>query len=323
MMTEQIGRKFFTTLYNKIYMAHRTTNKESLLLISKLNKMQMEFHKSLRRFMKSDSVDVEKILRTYQDMKEIKSRISIDTEERKITIPHKFNYGKLRSKSSNYRAIRLIKERACNLSCYIKSFMIQGSFATQDFIPGWSDLDTVIVLKDAAFKSKNDLLKIQKELTKALSILKNPNQLSTDKIRILYKASLIAENNIGIDNKELLANADNQSRSVLLLNLILIGVREFCLEKKIEGLDSTETILESLFIMHNQRLESFFDCLLELDLLALIEKWDNKKQKADSRPSFAKFLDKTLASLSTIRFDIRKTACLKIVEAIEDAYSNR
>ena len=137
---------------------------------SKLNSMQMEFHRRLRLFMKSDSPNAEEILHTYREMKEIKNRISIKTKEIRVKIPYKFDYSRLATKSSAYKIIKLIKERASNLPNCIKSFMIQGSFATEDFIPGWSDLDTLVVLNDFIFTSKDTLLEAREELRK-LSLL--------------------------------------------------------------------------------------------------------------------------------------------------------
>ena len=48
---------------------------------------------------------------------------------------------------------------------YFKHFLIQGSVATLDFIDGYSDFDTFVVIKDEILKDKKNL-KIKKNIKK-------------------------------------------------------------------------------------------------------------------------------------------------------------
>jgi hypothetical protein len=47
---------------------------------------------------------------------------------------------------------------------YIKEFIIHGSFATDDYIKNWSDLDTLIILKDSVMKNSKDLIKLRSKI---------------------------------------------------------------------------------------------------------------------------------------------------------------
>ena len=56
---------------------------------------------------------------------------------------------------------------------YIKEFIIHGSFATDDYIKNWSDLDTLVILKDNVMKNSMDLIKLRVKINQIyIQILK-------------------------------------------------------------------------------------------------------------------------------------------------------
>lgn len=59
------------------------------------------------------------------------------------------------------KPIESIKEAAeSHIKEYALGFYIHGSFATNDYIKGWSDVDTMLVLKESAFDDSKNLLRI-------------------------------------------------------------------------------------------------------------------------------------------------------------------
>ena len=50
------------------------------------------------------------------------------------------------------------------IELFFKHFLIQGSFATKDYVKNWSDFDTFVVIKKEIFKKIEDLIKLRKIL---------------------------------------------------------------------------------------------------------------------------------------------------------------
>ena len=50
------------------------------------------------------------------------------------------------------------------LENFFKHFLIQGSFATKDYVNGWSDFDTFVVIKKETFSNIKNLIKLRKIL---------------------------------------------------------------------------------------------------------------------------------------------------------------
>ena len=53
-----------------------------------------------------------------------------------------------------------------NIQKYTKFFLVHGSLASKDYIKGWSDLDTFVVLKNEIFQDVNQIIKLRKILKK-------------------------------------------------------------------------------------------------------------------------------------------------------------
>ncbi len=53
-----------------------------------------------------------------------------------------------------------------NIQEFTKFFIVHGSFASKDYIKGWSDLDTFVVLKNEIFEDINQIIKLRKILKK-------------------------------------------------------------------------------------------------------------------------------------------------------------
>lgn len=131
-----------------------------------LNVLQVSFNKALRLFMKSPTGDASKMVEQYDRMRQMKLSFSPKLRERAVTIPEVFNYERLKGKDFAYRIIQLMRDETVPVQNFIHSFIIHGSYATQDFISDWSDLDTMVILKDRVFDSAVNLMKVKRVFLK-------------------------------------------------------------------------------------------------------------------------------------------------------------
>lgn len=72
----------------------------------------------------------------------------------------------IKNSSSKKIVIFLRYIERLNIKKYFKYFLIQGSFASKDYIYGWSDVDTWTVIKDEILKDATKLIKLRKILNK-------------------------------------------------------------------------------------------------------------------------------------------------------------
>jgi len=91
----------------------------------------------------------------YNDLFRLKKEINpkiVSSQTKKIK---KFRFDEYRHLSKKYLDIVFIQEQIkAQASDLIDFFLIHGSYASKDFIKGWSDLDTMVVLNDEVFKEE-------------------------------------------------------------------------------------------------------------------------------------------------------------------------
>ena len=90
--------------------------------------------------------------------------------KKKIIFKKKINWNNYVSiKDQNFR--KKIKKNFIflqnnNIKEYVKFFIVHGSLASKDYVKGWSDLDTFVVLKNEIFQNTNKIIKLRKILKK-------------------------------------------------------------------------------------------------------------------------------------------------------------
>ena len=97
------------------------------------------------------------------DYKNLKN--NFNQKKIKIVKLNKFNLKKIKKKSGGKELADIVDTISkLKLSTYFDHFIIQGSVASYDFIFGWSDFDTLVILKDEILRDKTKLLKLRSKL---------------------------------------------------------------------------------------------------------------------------------------------------------------
>ena len=58
-----------------------------------------------------------------------------------------------------------------NLSSFFKGFYLHGSMATHDYIPGWSDVDTLAILSSKTTQDPRALMQVREEILSIISLM--------------------------------------------------------------------------------------------------------------------------------------------------------
>ena len=80
---------------------------------------------------------------------------------KKITIK-KINFSHYKDDKYKKKLVH-INTQINNLKKYLKDFLIHGSFATLDYSRGWSDLDTLLIIKNDTMLSPKKLIELRKQ----------------------------------------------------------------------------------------------------------------------------------------------------------------
>ena len=113
----------------------------------------------------------ELIIELYKDLNKLKKEISVERKKILVKVNNRFVYSKFKKLGWQYNVINFLQmEINKRLKNFVKTFLIHGSFATKDFLPKWSDLDTKIILNNAVFENSSNLKYVQKWMRK-LSLL--------------------------------------------------------------------------------------------------------------------------------------------------------
>lgn len=134
--------------------------------VTEFDAAQVAFNTALRIFMKSPAGDAAELVERYAYLKKERAALSPAVTTDIITVPT-FDYGALAATNPAYHLIVFLRQKLRPIEKHIHSCIIHGSYATQDAIPGWSDLDTMIILKDQVFDSADILRSVQKVFLKA------------------------------------------------------------------------------------------------------------------------------------------------------------
>ena len=119
-------------------------------------------HYQKKKNYKVESLKYAKILKkNYFALKKNKSKIKL--KENLITIK-KLNTVKFSKKDRKFKLVYLklfkfLKEKG--IEDYVKHFCIHGSIASDDYVKGWSDFDTFVVLKDSTMLNVDSIIKLR------------------------------------------------------------------------------------------------------------------------------------------------------------------
>lgn len=68
---------------------------------------------------------------------------------------NRFNFSNFQNSSPKYKNLKFLSDEIKkDGSKFIDHFLIHGSYATKDFIDEWSDLDTIVIIKEEVFKDR-------------------------------------------------------------------------------------------------------------------------------------------------------------------------
>lgn len=135
--------------------------------MEEFNAMQVSFNTALRIFMKSPGADAAALIEQFNHLKRMRPTGTHGTHPHIVTVAHRFDPAGLSAVSPAYRILEVMRDVVLPIERYVHSFIVHGSYATQDFISSWSDVDTMIVLTDDVFNSAETLLRVQKTFLKA------------------------------------------------------------------------------------------------------------------------------------------------------------
>tara|TARA_Y100000294_G_scaffold177259_1_gene202059 strand:- start:3921 stop:5168 length:1248 start_codon:yes stop_codon:yes gene_type:complete len=135
-----------------------------------LNNKDINFSKSIEKFEKIKKINSKNfaiLLSTiYEDFSSIKKNKTKTLVKRKCNKINFREYDK-----SDRKLIEPIKDLKTfaekNLIEYISGFYLHGSFSTLDYIKGWSDLDTLIILKKSTINEPDKLSQLRDFLYKS------------------------------------------------------------------------------------------------------------------------------------------------------------
>ena len=103
----------------------------------------------------------------------INQKDNIKRKNKVIIKSKKFNNNlisnKIKNKKKILRSISFLKRNKFDI--FFKFFLVQGSLSNNDFIDGWSDFDSFVVIKNDTILNYKKLIKLQKKLQKFYNLV--------------------------------------------------------------------------------------------------------------------------------------------------------
>lgn len=118
------------------------------------------------------------ICQIYEDLKKDGEELRVSKKERTAQFDV-FDLKQEKFSAPQYRTVDFLKTQINKkLATGVDYFLIHGSYATADFIPDWSDLDTFVILKKEIFADTALLVRTQKEIQKLSTLCYKINPLA-------------------------------------------------------------------------------------------------------------------------------------------------
>ena len=162
---DKINTKVFKTHFQRLYK-----------LLSQL-KINTEKRNVLFSFLKEDRFNSEEIAfiisKLYEIFDEILNNFKSEVKEIKIECKKNFDPSVYEKIDENYLkpAILLWKYANKSLKEYLLGFYIHGSISTLDYVKGYSDLDTLIIVKKDTIANYKKLILLRKKIISSLRFL--------------------------------------------------------------------------------------------------------------------------------------------------------
>ena len=167
-------------------------------------KSLMEFNKNLNSFF-----DIKTLIYLKESSYEIKRKAQYLSEDykkynlksrkhgKKFIIKYKkFSSSKLKSHKSKrlvVKSLKFLKKKS--IRSFFEYFLIHGSYASNDYIDGWSDLDTFVVISDDCLLNYKYLIKLRSSLKRFYKILLTYSPFQHHGLIFFSKADLLNYNN--------------------------------------------------------------------------------------------------------------------------------
>lgn len=134
-----------------------------------MNKKQVLFNKQINFFFDIKHIKQSKYLNFDKKHSELIKNKKNNTNKINKIIVKSLNGKKIKNKDKDYyseifKIQNYLKKN--KLKKFFKYFLIHGSLADLNYIKGWSDIDTFVVIKNSAFKSKKNILALKKKISK-------------------------------------------------------------------------------------------------------------------------------------------------------------
>lgn len=160
----------FYPLFNDISRDNKVKIKKLKKILDYLNNKDINFSKSIEEFKKAKKINSRNfatLLSTiYDDFSSIKKNKTKTLVKRKCNKINFREYGKSdRELIDPIKDLKNFAEK--NLIEYTSGFYLHGSFSTLDYIKGWSDVDTLLIVKKNAINEPDKLFQLRNFLYKS------------------------------------------------------------------------------------------------------------------------------------------------------------
>lgn len=135
-----------------------------------LNQIQLKLKRELGLFLNARKIPldlyIKNILSLYKDFSSGLKNLSLSDKTNQLTIKKKFSYPEAIKLNRKYKIIYLMQDFLNEIEDIIEGVYLQGSFATEDFLENWSDLDMIIIWRRNLFEKRDNLLRARKVIRK-------------------------------------------------------------------------------------------------------------------------------------------------------------
>lgn len=119
-------------------------------------------------------LDVAKfICALYQDMGDVFTSRLVGADRAVVSVPSPapFDPSRLADRNIEHKAFEALLDHAnIRLAQYLSGFFLHGSFATEDFVPGWSDVDTLAIISKWTLEGPERLLRLRREIYRIMGL---------------------------------------------------------------------------------------------------------------------------------------------------------
>jgi len=144
--------------------------------LRELHKKQNALYYAVNNYLNSQKEDWKLARTIVHGYRKLRGSPHLPTAERTIETP-RLKVGEYRNTPYGETLLKLSKSLA-PLASEIKTFFIHGSIATRDFIPGWSDLDTYVIVKTRVFRNTRRLSRFRQKIVRLKPLLKEIDPLA-------------------------------------------------------------------------------------------------------------------------------------------------